>query len=98
MTLSLETFEKALEEEKKLTKEKQELLEVISYQEKSIQALNEKMNNVRTTIPSTNTSSGLYRLEAMMRESNAALKRYNEKLKKENEKYAKQKQGKRKQA
>ena len=82
----------------RLTKEKQELLEVISYQEKSIQALNEKMNNVRTTIPSTNTSSGLYRLEAMMRESNAALKRYNEKLKKENEKYAKQKQGKRKQA
>ena len=98
MTTSLETFQIAIDEIKKLTEEKQELLEIIRKQEVSIQLLNEQMNDVRTTIPATKTQTGLYRLEAMIKESNEALKRYNEKLRKENKKHAKQKQSKRKQA
>ena len=98
MTTSLETFQIAIDEIKKLTEEKQELLEIIKKQEISIQLLNERMNDVKTTIPATNTKVGLYRLESMMKESNEALKRYNEKLRKEGKKHAKQKQSKRKQA
>ena len=99
MTTSLETFQIAIDEIKKLTEEKQELLEIISKQEKSIQLLNKKANNITDVIPSTKSeNSSVYRLEAMIKESNEALKRYNENLKKELSKNAKQKQSKRKQA
>ena len=98
MTPSLEVFEEALTEVKRLTEEKQELLEVISKQERSIQLLNEEMDSVKTKIPTAEKETGLYRLEAMIKESNEALKRYNQKLRKEFEKYAEQKQSKRKQA
>tara|TARA_R100000152_G_scaffold19779_1_gene12367 strand:+ start:1570 stop:1866 length:297 start_codon:yes stop_codon:yes gene_type:complete len=98
MTPSLEVFEEALNEVKRLTEEKQELLEVISKQERSIQLLNKEMNSTQTKIPTVKKETGLYRLEAMIKESNEALKRYNQKLRKEIEKYAEQKQSKRKQA
>ena len=77
MTTSLETFQIAIDEIKKLTEEKQELLEIIRKQEVSIQLLNEQMKDVKTTIPATNSKAGLYQLEAMMKESNKALKEHN---------------------
>ena len=91
MTTSLETFQIALDEIKKLTEEKQELLSIIKKQEKAIKLLNDKAS---ADIPKVeaNSSTGLYKLESMMKESNAAMKKYTEKLRKEGEKHAKQKQ------
>ena len=94
MATSLETFQIAINEIEKLTEEKQALLEIIKKQELAIQNLNEKMDDVRLKIPPTNNKKGLYGVEAMLKESNAALKRFTEKLKKENEKHAKSKQNK----
>ena len=92
---SLETFQIAIDEIKKLTEEKQALLEIIKKQEISIQNLNEWINDVKLEIPPTNNKKGLYGVESMLRESNAAMKRYTDKLKKEIDN-AKSKQNKRK--
>tara|TARA_Y100001973_G_C5186108_1_gene327928 strand:- start:774 stop:1055 length:282 start_codon:yes stop_codon:yes gene_type:complete len=92
MTTSLETFQIALDEIKKLTEEKQELLNIIRKQEKAIKLLNERTASANIPKVEAKSSTGLYRLESMIKESNAAMKRYTEKLRKEGEEHAKQKQ------
>ena len=95
MATSLETFQIAIDEIKKLTEEKQALLSIIKKQEREIKSLNERMENVSNAIPESNNNKGLYKLEAMMQESKDAMTRYTNNLRKEIDN-AKSKQNKRK--